>query len=274
MDSNISIRSDCTAIPPKDIDDLDAKYRENVRTCDNQKARANDDALTTAIGLLIDMQKHKEQQEQEALGRVSSSRTSAGDYSLDGPSDSPGPSPAENRQVRKIGASRTSSQPPRNPAESSVRSETAPSEAGAERSTGRPKIVYSLGDDVAFKRKIPGSKTDEQDWILGNVVKVIGEGKSRRYEVKDPEPDQDNPGGNIYKSSASQMVPIPVEGSRLDNYEIGRSVLALYPETTTFYKAEVKATLEGGAKVQLLFVDETAGELKEVARRFVLDHKI
>jgi SAGA-associated factor 29 len=70
------------------------------------------------------------------------------------------------------------------------------------------------------------------------------------------------------------MVPIPVEGSRLDNYEIGRSVLALYPETTTFYKAEVKATLEGGAKVQLLFVDETAGELKEVARRFVLDHKI
>ena len=216
------------------------------------------------------MQKHKEQ-EAENLGRIASARASTGDY--DGPSDSPGPSPAENRQVRKVGASRTSSQPPRNPADASARSETNASEI-SERSSGKPKIVYALGDDVAFKRKIQGPKAEDPDWILGQVVKVIGEGKSRRYEVKDPEPDENNPAGNTYKSSASQMVPIPAEGSKLEDYEVGRTVLALYPETTTFYKAEVKAMLEGGARVQLLFDDETAGELKEVARRFVLDHKI
>ena len=74
----------------------------------------------------------------------------------------------------------------------------APSEASAKRSTGRPKIVYSLGDIVALKRKIPGSGTDGQDWIRGSVVKIFGEGKSRRYEVKVLKPDQDNPGGNAY----------------------------------------------------------------------------
>jgi len=169
----------------------------------------------------------------------------------------------------------------------------APSEASAKRSTGRPKIVYSLGDIVALKRKIPGSGTDGQDWIRGSVVKIFGEGKSRRYEVL----DLDNPDRNTYRSSASQMqpqrfhyqqvsqarasspivrngtpqtgssppvnnvgnipmqhstsslggspqVPIPDEGrkpkqihiganiSRLDNYEVGRSVLGHYPETT------------------------------------------
>jgi hypothetical protein len=113
-----------------------------------------------------------------------------------------------------------------------------PSEASVERSPGKLKTVYSLGDNVWLRRKIPGSETDEQDWIIGDVVKVIGEGKSRRYEVKDLNPDQDNPGGNTYRSSASQILPIPVEGSHLDNYEIDGSVSALNPETTSHISIE------------------------------------
>jgi hypothetical protein len=86
----------------------------------------------------------------------------------------------------------------------------APSEASAERSTGTMTIVYSLGDNVAFKRKISGSETDEHEWIRGSVVKVIGEGKNRRYEVKDLNPHNSDA---IYKSSASQMTPIHVSTS-------------------------------------------------------------
>jgi SAGA-associated factor 29 len=132
--------------------------------------------------------------------------------------------------------------------------------------------VYAKDEEVAFKRKVAGGKPDEQDWILGRVVRVIGEGKSRRYEVQDPFPDEGsvNP---LFKSSASQMVPIPPEGTALEDYEVGKRVLALYPDTTTFYRAEVKAMLDGGARVQLLFEDEAAGALKIVERRFVLDHK-
>jgi hypothetical protein len=102
----------------------------------------------------------------------------------------------------------------------------APLEASAERSTGEPEIVYSLGDDVilALKQKIPSSETDEPRLIRGSVVRVIGQGKSRRYEVKDLKLDQDNPGGNAYKSRASQMVPIP-EGTSL-------TVSVLNPKTT------------------------------------------
>jgi SAGA-associated factor 29 len=69
------------------------------------------------------------------------------------------------------------------------------------------------------------------------------------------------------------MVPIPAEGTPLEDYEVGKRVLALYPDTTTFYRAEVKAMLEDGARVQLLFEDEAAGALKIVERRLVLDHK-
>jgi hypothetical protein len=47
------------------------------------------------------------------------------------------------------------------------------------------------------------------------------------------------------------------------------SEFALYPETTTFYRADVKGMLDDGAKVQLLFEEENAGALKIVDRRFV-----
>lgn len=104
-----------------------------------------------------------------------------------------------------------------------------------------------------------------------SLVKARVEG----YDVQDPFPEgaATKPGEFTYKSSASQMVPIPAAGTPLGDYEVGRAVLALYPETTTFYRAEVKAMLDNGANVQLLFEDEAAGALKVVERRMVLDHK-
>lgn len=226
---------------------------------------AADAALITKIQLLADMQRQNEQNEEsQPSARNSSSRTSGIDF--DGPSDSPIPSPADNR-VRKLGGSRTSSQPPRSNIE--IRLDGTPSEAGER--AGKPKIVYTMGEEVAFKRKLPGGKPEEQDWIQGEVVRVIGDGKSRRYDVKDIDPDAANSPTNIYKSSASQMVPIPAKGTTFGEYEVGKQVLALYPQATTFYRAEVKSTIEDGAMVLLIFEEETVE--KPVARRFVLDHK-
>ena len=204
--------------------------------------------------------------ETQLPARATSSR-GAGIGDFDGPSDSPIPSPAENKQVRKVGPSRTSSQPPRSATE--PQADSAISESG-ERAT-KPKIVYAKGEEVAFKRKIAG-KTEEQDWIWGKVVRVIGEGKSRRYEVEDLYPEE-GIATTLYKSSASQMAPIPPEGSELEDFEVGKRVLALYPETTTFYRAEVKAMVNNGAGVELLFEEEPLEKLKIVERRWVLDHK-
>ena len=123
---------------------------------------------------------------------------------------------------------------------------------------------------MAFKRKLPGGKPEEGDWIQTEVVRVIGEGKSRRYEVKDIDPNAIG-GNNTYKSSASRMVPIPLEGTLLGDYEPGKQVLALYPAATTFYRAQVKSTVNGGATVIVIFEEEDSE--KSIARRFVLDHK-
>lgn len=243
-----------------DIDALSALYREQVKLSEETRSKL-DEGMRSQLTLMADLARTEQVAAKESA-RASSSRTSGMDF--DGPSDSPMPSPADNRQIKKLGTSRTGSQPPSRP-------EGTPSEA-SER-TSKPKIVYAQNEEVAFKRKTPG-KPEEQDWILGKVVRVIGEGKSRRYDVEDPFPDTNASSGPvIYKSSASQMVPIPPEGAPLEDYEIGKRVLALYPDTTTFYRAEVKNMLDSGANVQLLFEDEAAGELKVVTRRLVLDHK-
>lgn len=166
--------------------------------------------------------------------------------------------------MRKATAPRTSSQPPRDRDE---KEDKEPS------NSSRPKVVFALGAEVAFKPKKVGA-ADQDDWIQGIVTKVIGEGKSRRYDVQDPFPDErTGKPGEVYRSSASSMVPIPPHGLPLGDYEVGRRVLALYPETTTFYRADVKSMIDGGDRVQLLFEEESIDKLKVVERRFVLDHK-
>lgn len=247
-------------------------YREQVRIAEEQKAflAENLPGMEEKIGLLgAIVRGNEDETSNPQAGRGGSSRSSAFDF--DGPSDSPGPT-AENKHVRKIANNRTGSIPPK-ASEVPAKGDTTPIEA-PERIEKKPKVVFAVGEEVAFKRKIPG-KLEEQDWIQGKVTRVIGEGKSRRYDVQDPFPEGavTKPGEFTYKSSASQMVPIPAQGTQLGDYEVGRAVLALYPETTTFYRAEVKAMLDDGANVQLLFEDEAAGALKVVERRMVLDHK-
>ena len=132
------------------------------------------------------------------------------------------------------------------------------------------KLVFHLGQEVAFQRKFPGKPSDFE-WIRGEVTSIIGEGKSRRYQIKDLFPEDQ--GDELYKSSASRMIPIPPEGTLLQDYKPLTIVLAQYPESSTFYRATVKATLDGGSKVQLLFEDDEYNRLQIVERRMVLDYK-
>jgi hypothetical protein len=65
-----------------------------------------------------------------------------------------------------------------------------------------------------------------------------------RFEVQDPEPDEAG-GHGKYRALASALIPIPRDSAGLPSYPPGKQVLARYPETTTFYKAEVIATKVG-----------------------------
>ena len=90
------------------------------------------------------------------------------------------------------------------------------------------------------------------------------------YDVQDPEPDENGAPGQIYyKTSAATLIPIPTIDIPLPDYPVGKAVLARYPETTTFYRAEVTGVTRKGF-CKLKFEDDQNQEM-EVDRRFVLE---
>ncbi|KAH6983372.1 hypothetical protein AUP68_16659 [Ilyonectria robusta] len=222
----------------------------------------------------------KEQSEAQAAGpgkrqARDSAATASSLYDFDGAGDSPVPSPmgGSSRKYgdRSSNRDRDSMPPKADSVEPQGSSGSgAGSNAGA---SNKSKVLFSKGDSVAFKpRQVNGDQTT--DWILGEVAQVLGEGKSRRYKVLDIEPD-DQSKQKEYRSSASSMISITAESqaSTLKDWEHGKVVLALYPNTTTFYKAEVHNMADNG-KVNLKFEGENdSSTLQQVERRFVIEYR-
>ncbi len=97
--------------------------------------------------------------------------------------------------------------------------------------------VLQPGATIAFRQ--PRSKTTEGEWIQCNIIRVSGEGTKAKYEVQDPEPDENGSPGQTYRTTTASMVYVPNDNFGLVPYAKGAHVLARYPETTTFYRAEV-----------------------------------
>jgi len=142
----------------------------------------------------------------------------------------------------------------------------------------RQRLTLNLGAMVFYRNK---GRAQEGEGILCKVTNVIGEGKQRRYEIQDADPDPQIDMPAPYRASVSNLVPIPTVNTGLPDLVKGKNVLAQYPDTTTFYKAEVSTAWRArdlgtgkGELVQLRFEGETE-ETKEteVERRFVLVEK-
>ncbi len=97
-----------------------------------------------------------------------------------------------------------------------------------------------VGSEVAFH--LPKAKQSDAEWIQCNVVRITGDPPKQRYEVQDPEPDENGNMSQPYKTYANNLILIPEESSGLPPLPAGTMVLARYPETTTFYRAEVITT--------------------------------
>ena len=86
-----------------------------------------------------------------------------------------------------------------------------------------------MGAMVFYKNK---GRASEGEGILCRVTSVIGEGKQRRYEIQDADPEPDPQTGDLpapYRASVAHLVPIPKSNDGLGDLAKGRGVLAQYP---------------------------------------------
>lgn len=123
-----------------------------------------------------------------------------------------------------------------------------------------------VGSEVAYKLR----NRHFEEWIQCEVMKVLGDGI--KFEIRDPEPDENNNPGQTFKANYKEILLIPPaeEVPDLMQYLYGIKVLARYPETTTFYPAIVVGERKD-RMVRLKFDgEEEVNKETEVERRLVL----
>jgi SAGA-associated factor 29 len=136
--------------------------------------------------------------------------------------------------------------------------------------------LFVQGAEVFYRSRKPNhlrgttNMGDDGEGILCTITGFKGEGKNRRYEVIDVEPED---GASPYLASANQLVAIPASNAGLPDPTVRKTVLAMYPSTTTFYRAEVtsvkaKDILAGW--VRLRFEEEEDERQSVVEKRYVL----
>ncbi|CAJ2502169.1 Uu.00g095630.m01.CDS01 [Anthostomella pinea] len=256
----------------EDYNKVDSLLRKGVKI--NDAAAQNLTKLIEDLKVLKAVQKANEEQKEASASRVAPQRP-RDLYDFEA-ADSPIPSPNQSNVSRRMGnsgkAERGDSMPPKpqdrsTPVPKMGSTEPQPNAAA---SAMRSKQNFAKDDEVAFKPK-PASN-EQTDWILGIVQEVRGEGKSRRYRVLDADVDE-NGHQKDFRTSASNMILIPRDGTVLPPLDKGKVVLALYPNTTTFYKAEVIG-MDGDTKVNLKFEgEESSNTMQAVTRRHVVEYR-
>ncbi|EEB90918.1 hypothetical protein MPER_10813, partial [Moniliophthora perniciosa FA553] len=126
-------------------------------------------------------------------------------------------------------------------------------EPKARREALAKQLPLKEGRKVAFHpppNKNAGATEPDDNWILAVVTKCIHADKNR-YEVHDPEPQENGEPGLHYNTTLRNIIPLPDpnappgSASSLSAYRefpAGSTVMALYPDTSVFYRAEVVAT--------------------------------
>ncbi|KAI1434215.1 hypothetical protein GGR50DRAFT_687804 [Xylaria sp. CBS 124048] len=253
----------------EDLNKMDQLSRQGVKSHDDASKLIKDQI--EKLRVLRAIAKHNEEMQEASSSRATGQRKDLWEFTQD---DSPMPSPNPNI-VRRMGGKgeRGDSVPPKFPDRSTpaAKAGSAEPQPGPAANAIRTKQIFAKDDEVAFKPK-PAGNTEQTDWILGIVQEVRGEGKSRRYRVLDADVVE-NHLQKDFRTSASSMILIPKEGTVLPPLEEGRVVLALYPNTTTFYKAEVIG-MDGNEKVNLRFEgEESSNTMQAVTRRYVVEYR-
>lgn len=297
-DKKLAAASKGGGVTSADLAKMEQLSRAGVKS--SEAASALIKSAIEQLNVLKAVQQANHKEANEALGGPSTSGSRTGGtnrhsrdtantasslYDFDGAGDSPVPSPVPASRKHGDRTGNRDSMPPKadsvepqgstgSGGPGSSQSAAAASAALANRAV---KPNFNKGDKVAFKRKKEEPQQGEApyDWILGEVVGVTGEGKSRRYKCLDVEPE-DPSTAKEFKTFASNMIPIPTEKDALGLAKVdsGKMVLALYPQTTAFYAADVVNTESDGLTVNLKFHGENdSSTTHQVERRYVLEFR-
>ncbi|KAI6030574.1 SGF29 tudor-like domain-containing protein [Pisolithus orientalis] len=126
-------------------------------------------------------------------------------------------------------------------------------EPKARREALAKQLPLQEGRKVAFRPPIgktadgSNADSDENTWILAVITKCINQDKNR-YEVQDVEPQEDGQPGQCYNTTLRAIMPLPdphappnsaAHPNAYQEFPAGSTVMALYPDTSCFYRAEV-----------------------------------
>jgi len=167
---------------------------------------------------------------------------------------------------------------------------TPPSNGKKDKSKSKPASkpfpLLQTGRKVAFHPPPQASSAGtapepvENTWILAVVVRCLDAGK-HKYEVQDAEEPAE-----IYQANPKNMIPLPdmdaphhsdMHPNNWPEYPVGSAVLALYPETTCLYRAEVvqgpKETRQTapGVRVYRLKFEDDDDQVHVVTAQWVVD---
>ncbi|CAD0109368.1 unnamed protein product, partial [Aureobasidium uvarum] len=271
-------------------DRLESLYRENVKISEEVShiidGKSDEMSLLDSIKILAAMREASEEtlHMSRSHSRNATLKRKAGSMDVDDEASgtgSPRPGPTRQATTDRLAVAEGKSRERNRERKVSVKLEDGAESVASSVEANEPRtsrLQLSLGAHVFYRNK---GRTQEGEGILCRVTNVIGEGKQRRYEIQDADPDP-VPGGELpppYRASVAHLMPIPTENKGLADLNKGRHVLAQYPDTTTFYKAEVSANwrskdlaLDRGDYVRLSFEGDEM-KVMEVERRFVLAEK-
>jgi len=111
---------------------------------------------------------------------------------------------------------------------SSVNSMANVGQAGSSTPLNGQRQFLAEGSFVLYRTK---GRPQDGEGMVCRVTSVIGDGKQRRYEIQDTEPDPRNGTGiqQPYRASVNHLIPIPENNFGLSDLAKGKNVLAQYP---------------------------------------------
>ncbi|KAI2012723.1 hypothetical protein LOZ39_003843 [Ophidiomyces ophidiicola] len=255
----------------EEIDQLDKWHRELMKLAEEENDILRNEPADVIKNVEI-LMALRSASESDPHGRSAAAKPRKRRPDIDGgAADSPGPNAAT--VTDKMNRLKCSGQRSTSVSSAQTR-ESTKVEEGSEgvksfkgTAPGKSGQLY-VGAEVVFKqnKKQHGTEGEGIQCIIKNIT---GDGHKKRYDVQDPEPNEKGEQGAVYRTTAACLIPIPEIEAPLPVFAPGKQVLARYPDTTTFYRAEVM-----GAKkdvYRLKFEGEDDDKEMDVDRRFVLD---